>query len=321
MKNEIIIYQNKAGAIELRRDLKNETVWATQAQMAAIFGVNPQAITKHLKNIYNERELFKKATCSKMEQVQKEGDRLIKRLVDTYNLDAIISVGYRISSSTGTKFRQWATKIMHQHIVEGYTINKKRLVQNYDVFLRAVEEVKKLLPKGGEVKAEDALELVKMFASTWFSLSAYDKSKFPKNGVTKKQVKITAEELAGALLGLKNILLANKQASELFGQEKDRDVLSGIVGSVFQSFGGQDLYFTVEEKAAHLLYFVVKNHPFIDGNKRSGAYAFVWFLKKAKILDVSKLSAEALTALTLLIAESNPKDKERMIGLVLLLLK
>ena len=165
-KNKIIIYQGKDGAVELRRSAANETLWATQTQMAQIFGVNSQAITKHLQNIYRERELDKKATCSKMEQVQIEGGRKVIRITAVYNLDAIISVGYRISSVAGTKFRQWATKTLRHHIVDGFTINKKRLAKNYDAFLSAVENVKKLLPSGGQIKPEDALELIKMFAST-----------------------------------------------------------------------------------------------------------------------------------------------------------
>jgi hypothetical protein len=203
----------------------------------------------------------------------------------------------------------------------GYTINKKQLVKNYETFLQAVEDVKKLLPSGGKVDVEDALELIKTFASTWLSLDAYDKELLPRNGATKKQIKITAESISGILLEFKRELIIKKEASELFGIERGEGNLSGIIGNVFQAFGGKDLYPTLEEKAAHLLYFMVKNHPFVDGNKRSGAFVFVWFLQKTRILDTRRLTPETLTTLTLLIAESNPKDKERMIGLVLMLLK
>ena len=165
------------------------------------------------------------------------------------------------------------------------------------------------------------MELIKMFASTWLSLDAYDKETLPKKGATRKQVKITAANITGALSELRNELIAKKEASDLFGQERQKDSAAGIIGNIFQSFGGADLYPSAEEKAAHLLYFMVKNHPFIDGNKRSGAFAFVWFLRQARILDTTRLTPEALTALTLLVAESNPKDKDRMIGLVLMVLK
>jgi prophage maintenance system killer protein len=160
-----------------------------------------------------------------------------------------------------------------------------------------------------------------MFASTWLSLDAYDKSRLPHTGITKKQVTITAEELTEALKKLKQELIRKGEASELFATDRGKDSIAGIVGSIFQTFGGGDMYPTVEEKAAHLLYFMVKNHPFTDGNKRSGAFAFVWFLHKMGLLQKDKMTPEALTALTLLVAESNPKDKDKMIGLILQLLK
>jgi prophage maintenance system killer protein len=318
MKKEIIIYQSKSGAIEFKGDFKKETLWASQAQIAELFDIKRPAITKHLSNIFKSGELKENSVCSKMEHTAADG-KIYKTIF--YNLDAIISVGYRINSKRATEFRVWATKTLRQHILEGYTINKRQIAKNYDVFLRAVDDVKKLLPAGGIVKTEDALELIKMFASTWLSLDAYDKETLPKIGATKKQVKITAANITGALFELRNELIAKKEASDLFGQERQKDNTAGIIGNVFQSFGGKDLYLTAEEKAAHLLYFMVKNHPFVDGNKRSGAFAFVWFLRQAGILDTARLTPEALTALTLLVAESNLKDKDRMVGLTLLMLK
>jgi len=320
-KNEIVIYQTKTGEIEFKGDFKKETLWANQAQIADLFGMERSVVTKHILNIFKENELNRASTCAKIAQVQKEGGKEKRREIEYYNLDVILSVGYRVSSKKATQFRQWATKTLRQHILKGYTINKKQLVKNYDVFLKAVEDVRKLLPAGGQLRAEDILELVKMFASTWFSLNAYDKELLPKTGATKKQVKITADNITEALLKLRENLLAKKEATELFGTERADGNISGIIGNVFQSFGGNDLYLTVEEKATHLLYFMVKNHPFVDGNKRSGAFAFVWFLQKAKILDIKRLTPEALTALTLLVAESDPKDKNRVTGLILMLLK
>jgi death-on-curing family protein len=319
-QKDIIIYQAKDGAIELRGDFKHENIWATQAQIAQAFGVDISTANEHIKNIYKTEELQEKATIRNFRIVQKEGKREVEREVNHYNLDMIISVGYRINSKTATKFRQWATKTLREHIVKGYTINRKQIAKNYDKFLQAVENVKKLLPAGSGVKAQDALELIKMFASTWFSLNAYDKEGLPKKGATKRQVKITADHIIEALQKLKEELTTKKEASELFGIEKAKGNISGIIGNVFQSFGGKDLYPTLEEKAAHLLYFMIKNHPFVDGNKRSGAFAFVWFLRKANILDIRRLTPEALTALTLFVAESNPKNKEQMIGLILMIL-
>ncbi len=162
LDNQIVIYQAKSGALELRKDVQKQTIWATQAEMARIFSVNSQAVTKHLKNIYEEGELKKRATCSKMEQVQNEGGRTIRRVVEVYNLDAIIAVGYRINSVVGTQFRQWATKTLRHYIVEGYAINKQRIARNYQQFLAAVESVKKLLPDGAAIDTGSVLELVNL---------------------------------------------------------------------------------------------------------------------------------------------------------------
>jgi death-on-curing family protein len=324
MNKDIIIYQGSSGEIALKGDVKRETVWASQAQIADLFGVDRTVVTKHIKNILSDQELDEKLVCANFAHTTKHGaipGKTQKKEVTFYNLDVILAVGYRTNSAVAIKFRQWATKTLREHIIKGYTINRKRIAKNYDEFLQAVESVQKLLPAGEKVKAQDALELVKLFASTWLSLDAYDKSQLPKTGASKKQVLITAEELTEALKQLKADLLKKQEASELFGQERNKDAIAGIVGTVFQSVFGRDAYETLEEKAAHLLYFIVKNHPFVDGNKRSGAFAFVWFLNKAGLLRKEKISPEALTALTLLVAESKPQDKERVIGLILQLLK
>lgn len=318
MKKEIIIYQSKNGALEFMGDFKKETIWASQAQIADLFDIERSVTTKHIRNILKDKELDKNSVCAKFAHTA--GDGKIYQ-VQYYNLDVILSVGYRVNSKTATKFRQWATKTLREHIVKGYTLNKKRLAKNYNEFLKAVETVKKLLPPEGQVPAEEALELVKLFANTWLSLDAYDKSALPKSGSTRKQAKVTAQELAKAIADLKKDLQKKKTATAFFAQERQKDVIAGIVGNVFQSAFGRDAYQTLEEKAAHFLYFFVKNHPFVDGNKRSGAFAFVWFLNKAGLLRKDKMSPEALTALTLLVAGSNPKDKEKMVGLILQLLK
>jgi len=319
-KNKIIIYQHKSGAIEFKGDFTKETIWATQAQMALAFNVNVRTINEHIKNIYKTKELTEKSTIRNFRIVQDEGGRNITRIIKHYNLDMILSVGYRVNSKTATRFRQWSTKILRQHIIQGYTINKKRIAKNYNEFLQMVESVKKLLPKGGQVKAEDVLELIKMFSNTWFSLDAYDKENLPKTGKSKKRTQIKSDELEQAIQDLKRTLVKQKLASHLFAVETRAGSLVGIVGNVLQSFGGKDVYPTLEEKAAHLLYFIVKNHPFTDGNKRVGAFAFVWFLRKTNLLQKVDISTTGLTALTLLVAESNPKDKQKMISLILLLL-
>ena len=319
-ENKIVVYQNSSGAIELRGDIKNDTIWANRMQMAKIFGVNPQAISKHVNNIYIEKELNKKATSSKMELVQNESGRIVKRHVDIYNLDILIAVGYRINSVTGTKFRQWATKTLREHITKGYTINRKQITKNYDAFMKVVSNIENLLPEHVNLDSRAVLDLIKEFASTWVSLDSYDRELLKIKGVTKNDIKLNADELSLVISNLKDELIKKGETTELFAQERQRGSVEGIIGNIMQTFGGKPLYKTVEEKAANLLYFMVKNHPFIDGNKRSGAFAFIWFLRKAKAKGFRNIKPSTLTALTLFIAESNPKNKEQMVALVTQLL-
>lgn len=313
-ENKIVIYQAKSGAIELRGDFGKETVWATQAQIVSLFGVDQSVVSRHIKNIFKDGEIEEKSNMQKMHNANSD------KPVAWYSLDVILGVGYRTNSKVAIEFRKWATKTLREYITKGYALNRKRIAQNYGAFMRAVEDVRALLPAGMKTDTGSILELIKIFADTWFSLDAYDKSELPTKGATKKRVAVTTEDLASALASLKRELIEKEEASDLFGIERQGGSVTGIVGNVFQSFGGADLYPTVEEKAAHLLYFIVKDHPFTDGNKRSGAYAFVWFLRAANILDISRITPTTLTALTLLVAESNPKDKDKMTGLIMMLL-
>lgn len=319
-KNSVVIYQAKSGAIELRGDFNKETIWATQAQIARIFGVTPQNITIHLRNIYKQAELLEKATCKESLQVQIEGKRKISRKVREYNLDAVIAVGYRINSVIGTQFRQWATKTLRSHIIDGYTINKSRIKFNYDTFLQSVADIQALLPDDNIIDPKNILELIKEFASTWISLDAYDRESLTVSGATKKSITLTGQQLTDAISDLRTALMQKGEATDIFALEKTKHSVEGIIGNVMQSFGGKPIYPTIEEKAAHLLYFMVKNHPFVDGNKRSGAFAFVWFLRRTNITGAKNINPAALTVLTLLIAESNPKKKDQMIALVTTLL-
>jgi prophage maintenance system killer protein len=308
-----VVFVGAGGAIELKKDVKKETIWATQAQMAQIFNVNPQAVTKHLQNIYKEGDLNKNATCSKMEQVQIEGKRTVKRNVEIYNLDAMISVGYRINSVVGTEFRKWATSVLKQYITDGFAINKKIIKRNLELFLK---DIKPLLPKEGVLDTGQILEITNIFADTWLSLDKYDKQTLTTKKITKKSVQLTATQLAKEIENLKTNLIKKGEASELFATLRDVGGLEGIVGNVMQSFGGKTMYESVEEKAAHLLYFIVKNHPFVDGNKRSGAFAFVWFLAKNRLLNIKQLNPEALTLLTIFVAESDPRNKNNVVQLI-----
>lgn len=314
-KNDSLIYQGKDGAIELRGDARKETIWATQAQIVNLFGINQSVVSRHINNIFKDAEVDKKSNMQKMHIANSD------KPVVCYSLDLVLSIGYRTNSKIAIEFRRWATMALRQYITRGYVFNPKVIKRNYDEFQRAIDNIKDLLPEGTAIDHASVLELVSAFADTWLSLDAYDKDQLIEKGVTKKSVAVTADHIAKAFLDFKDVLIKKGEATELFGIERSVGSLSGIVGNVMQSFGGKAVYPSVEEKAAHLLYFIIKNHPFVDGNKRSGAYAFVWFLHRAKILDRSKMSPSALTALTLFIAESDPKQKERMIRLVLQLLK
>lgn len=314
-KNNIAVFQAKSGAIELRSDIGKEMIWATQADIVKLFNKDQSVISRHITGIFKDGEVDKKSNMQKMHIANSD------KPVVYYSLDVILGVGYRTNSSKAIEFRGWATKILKQHITQGYTINPAVIQNNYDQFMEAVTSIRKLLPKNSSVDTEGVLELLSVFADTWLSLDAYDKDSLVSSGATRKSVTLTADKLQKALEVLKIELIKRGEATDLFGREKDNCAILGIVGNVMQSFDGQPLYPTVEEKAAHLFYFIVKNHPFTDGNKRSGAFAFVWFLKKAGILDSAKLTAPALTALTLFIAESDPKNKERMVRLILQVLK
>jgi len=310
----VVIYQAKSGAIELRGDFSHETIWATLDQIADVFGRDKSVISRHFKGIFNEGELQRNSVVAKNATTAIDGKTY---QVEYYNLDAIISVGYRVNSAMATQFRIWATKALRSYIVDGFAINKNRIKKNYDQFLGVVEDIKKLLPRETVIDTGDAISLITLFADTWLSLDAYDRDALPKGKLTKKKVTLTAEKVTTSLTALRGELVREKKATDIFGQERNAGAVAGIVGNVMQTFGGKELYVTVEEKAAYLLYFMVKNHPFVDGNKRSGAFAFVWFLRQANILDVKRLTPSALTVLTILVASSDPKDREKVVGLVL----
>ncbi len=321
--SEPLIYQGKNGAIELKSDSKIETIWANKAQIAQIFGIDRSVVSRHIKNIFIDKELDEKVVCANFAQTTSHGaikGKTQTRKLEHYNLDIILAVGYRTKSSLAINFRKWATKILKQHIAEGFTINKKTLKQNHQKFLKAIEDIKTLSKGSNQLKSDDILELIKSFSYTWFSLDNFDKSNFPTKG-TKKSINIKTKELEQDLEKLKTQLIAKKEATAIFAMPKNKDALEGILGSIFQTAFGQDVYQSIEEKAANLLYFIVKNHPFNDGNKRSGAFAFIWFLKKAGFDFESIISPQTLASLTILIANSNPKEKEKMIGLVLMMLK
>ena len=307
----IVVYQAKNGAIELRGDFLRETIWATQSQIVELFDVDQSVVSRHIRNIFKDKEINPKSNMQKMHIANSD------KPVTFYSLDVLLGVGYRANSKVAIEFRKWATKTLRGYIVDGYAVNKNVIAKNYTQFAGVVEDIKKLLPESSAMAPKDAMELVSLFADTWLSLDAYDKELLPKGKLTKKKVAVTSEKIAKDLAEFKKLLMKKGEATELFGSERRSGAVSGIVGNVMQSFGGKELYPSAEEKAVHLLYFMVKNHPFTDGNKRSGAFAFVWFLKQADILDVSRLTPSALTALTILVAESNPTHKDKITKLIL----
>lgn len=313
----LLFYTTPKGGLRINVYFQDETAWMTQKAIAELFGVQVPAITKHLKNIYDSRELAREATISKMEIVQTEGKRKIIRNVSIYSLDMIISVGYRVNSQKATRFRQWATKVLKDYTVKGYAINQKRLEQKGYVELeQAVDLVSKTM-RSKQLQAGEAkglLNVITDYMQTWILLQAYDDGslKSAKSKIPIYEVEVA--EAQTAIDKLKQELISQKKATELFATNRGHG-LSAIIGSINQSFGGQDVYPTINDKAAHLLYFVVKDHPFVDGNKRSGAMLFIWYLAKNKMLS-NKLNQQTLAAITLLVAQSDPKQKDIMVKLI-----
>ncbi|MFA5000073.1 MAG: virulence protein RhuM/Fic/DOC family protein [Patescibacteria group bacterium] len=320
---QIAVYQAPSGAMEVCLDTSNETIFLTQPQVAGLFSVQKAAISKHVKNIFETGELSKKSTVSILETVQNEGKRKIKRKIEYYNLDLILSIGYRVNSVNATKFRQWATKTLRQHIIAGYTINKSRLLEAQNKFHELQEAVlflqkqsKKELLKGQET---EILNLLADYSKTLSLLERYDTGKLGEQKGKKSEFVLKYKDCTEIITRLKKELTAKKEAGGLFGQARGGS-FEGIIKGLYQTFDKKELYPAIEDKAAHLLYLIIKDHPFSDGNKRSAAFLFVYFLDKTNYLfkksGERKINDNALTALALLIAESNPKDKDIMIKII-----
>ena len=324
-EKKLAIYQAQNGAIELNFDDNEETIWANLNQISKLFNRDKSVISRHIKNIFNTKELERNQTVAKIATVQVEGTKSVKRDIEYFNLDMIISVGYRVDSKEATNFRKWATKTLKEYITKGYAINRNLLKQKKELCLQVLEDIKNLSSESRLISNTQIIDLIKNFSPTWFNLESYDKQNLPSKGQNESSFNLDFKALSKQLYAeveiFKQELISKKEATNLFAQEKTQGSLEGIFGNVLQSVFGQDAYETTEEKAAHLLYFIVKNHPFNDGNKRTGAFSFIWFLQKADFDFSEMINPQTLTALTLLIAESNPKDKDKMVGLVLLLLR
>src|SRR3989344_1857808 len=320
-KNSIVIYQTAKGP-ELEVRLEKETIWLTQAQIARLFGAERSVITKHLRNIFKEGELIEKSNVQKMHIA--DSDKPVK----FYNLDMIISVGYRVNSRYATQFRIWATNTLKNYLIDGYAINEKRLLNAQEKFKELQSAISFLREKSKHEllpgQEREVFNLLADYSKTLTLLEQYDKDVLIVSKKGKGKFILGYEEVKKVIATLKNDLIDKKEAGDLFGQEYEGK-LQGIIGNIYQTFGGKELYPSLEEKAAHLLYLIIKDHPLADGNKRTGSFLFVYFLDKNNFLyrgsGEKKINDNALVALALLIAISNPKDKEVMIKIITNLLQ
>ena len=318
-ENKIVIYQTEDGQTQIDVRLENETVWLTQAQMAELFQTDRTSILRHIGNIYRTEELEEEATCAKIAQVREEGSRIVTRHIPYYNLDMIISVGYRVNSKRGVKFRQWANRILKQYLIKGFAIND-RIRQEQIGELRQLVQVAGRAITNMEVPnttdSQNLLNVVVDYSYALDTLDNYDYERLTIDNTTKKETFHATYENAMQEI---NRLRDKFGSSTLFGNEKD-DSFKSSIGQIYQTFGGEELYPSVEEKAAMLLYLVTKNHSFSDGNKRIAATLFLWFLMGNGILyrsDGSKrLADNTLVALTLMIAESRTEEKDVMVKVV-----
>ena len=320
-QGELILYQSDDGSTQVDVRLDGETIWLSRKEMAILFERDYKTVAKHINNVFNEGELTKDSVVAKFATTGNDG-KIYQ--VEYYNLDVIISVGYRVKSHQGTRFRIWATSVLKDHLVKGYTLNRKRLAE------KGLGEARQMLDLLGKTlenhdlvndEGRAVLEIVNSYARTWQLLWQYDEDSLavPKQPGDRQQPLLELDDVRVAIRSLKGSLLAKGEATDIFGAERGEG-LAGIIGAVQQSFGGQDLYPTVEEKAAHLLYFMIKDHPFTDGNKRIGSFLFLLFLTKNLQPGWAAMDSRGLVALTLLTAVSAPDQKDLMVRLIVNLL-
>ena len=317
-ENKIEIYRSADGKVELNVKLEKDTVWLTQNQMAELFGVDRTSIVHHIRNIYKAEELDEISTCAKNAQVRFEGKRQIIRDIPYYNLDMIISVGYRVNSKNATSFRRWATSILKQYIIKGYAINQKRL-DNYNELKEVVRLMSRAITLQDQVSEGEYNGLFNVISDYVYALDTLDKYDYQTLLIDKttqaEPFHATYENAMEAI----NALKEKFGGSKWFANEKD-DSFKSSIGQIYQTFGGEELYASVEEKAAMLLYLVVKNHSFSDGNKRIAAMLFLWFMEKNGILYAEnghkRIADNTLVALTLMIAESRTEEKDVMVKVV-----
>ena len=315
MNHKIEIFQSSNGMIEFNTDIENETIWASLDQIAKLFSRDKSGISRHIKNIFKSEELDENSVVAKIATTASDGKTY---QVDYYNLDMIISIGYRVDSKEATQFRKWATSILRAYLTQGYAINESKISQTKSILNNLKETINFLTTKDvGEEK--EIISLLKNYTKTLSLLESYDKSTIEDFDGRKTDFVLEYEEVKTMIATLKNNLIEKKEASEIFGNEKANE-LDGIIGNLYQTFGAKELYESIEDKATHLLYLIIKDHPFTDGNKRIASFLFVYFLDKCDYLykenGEKKINDNALTTLTLLIASSNPSEKDILIKLV-----
>lgn len=317
-KGEIIIYQSSDGQTELDVRLDGDTVWLSQAQLSTLFKSDRTSIGRHIRNVYKSGELVESATCAIFAQVQQEGKRVVKRAIPHYSLDMVISVGYRVNSKQATQFRIWANRVLKEYLIKGYAINRNAKAEQLDELKRTIAVMNDVL-QAKSVTKDEAIGLLRVISDFAYGLETLDRYDYQQLEIAdttpEEKFRATYDNAMQALQTLKEQF----GASELFAREKDSSFRS-TMGAIYQTFGGKDLYPSVEEKAANLLYLTVKNHSFSDGNKRIAAFLFLWFLEKNGILyreDGSRLiDNNTLVALTLMIAESRTEEKDIMTKVV-----
>ena len=318
LDNKIVIYQTEDGRTQLDVKLENDTVWLTQAQLVQLFDSSKANVSEHIKHIYEDGELAADSTVRKFRTVQTEGKRQVGRNVTYYNLDLIISLGYRVNTKRGIQFRQWATSVLRDYLIKGYAINQRIREENYQQMVQLVRSMARTV-KLQDLSKEVRNALLDVVVDYTFALDRLDDYDYQRLSIPESS---TEEKFHATYEGAMKVLAELREkfgGSGLFANEKD-DSFKSSIGQIYQTFGGQDLYPTVEEKAAMLLYLVTKNHSFSDGNKRIAATLFLWFMNENGVLydDMhnKRIDDATLVALTLLIAESRPEEKDTMIKVV-----
>lgn len=319
MNDSIEIYRSQDGSIQLNVKLENGTVWLTQSQMAELFEVDRTSIVRHIRNIYKSEELDQNSTCAKNAQVRTEGHRSILREIPYYNLDMIISVGYRVNSKNATSFRRWATSVLKQYLIKGYAINQQIKLDRYNELKDVVRLMSRTVGMQEKVTSEEYGGLFNVISDYVYALDTLDHYDYQSLSIQKTTKEEPFRATYDNAMEAINALKEKFGGSQWFANEKD-DSFKSSIGQIYQTFGGEDLYPSVEEKAAMLLYLVVKNHSFSDGNKRIAAMLFLWFLNNNHVLYAEdghkRIADNTLVALTLMIAESRTEEKDVMVKVV-----